>query len=162
MACTKYFSLTDSSDAYEQVRVKPAHVERTAILTPDGNMLSLVMQRDCNAPTTFQTIMNHIFSSYIGRFMDVYLDDIIIYSNTLEEHMKHIKLIIDIFRKEKFYLGESKVHFLAKELKVLGHIVDHHGEETLCAQARNATASKTLITPTPNTTHTNPQVCGGF
>ncbi len=127
-ACAKYFSLMDSSDAYEQVRVEPAHVERTAVSTPDGNMLSLVMQQgDCNTPATFQAIMNHIFSSYIGRFMDVYLDDIIVYSNTLEEYMKHVRLIIDILKKEKFYLGENKVYFLAKELKVLGRIVDHHG-----------------------------------
>ncbi len=82
----------DSSDAYKQVRVEPAHIERTAVSTPDGNMLSLVIQQgDCNAPATFQAIMNHLFSSYIGRFMDVYLDDIIVYSNTLEEHMKHVK-----------------------------------------------------------------------
>ncbi len=128
VACTKYFSLMDSSDAYKQVRVEPAHVERTAVSTPDGNMLSLVIQQgDCNAPATFQAIMNHLFSSYIGRFMDVYLDDIIVYSNTLEEHMKHVKLIIDILKKEKFYLRENKVHFLAKELKVLGHIVDRQG-----------------------------------
>ncbi|SJK99843.1 uncharacterized protein ARMOST_03154 [Armillaria ostoyae] len=128
VACAKYFLLMDSSNAYEQVRVEPAHVERTAILTPDGNMLSLVMQQgDCNAPTTFQAIMNLIFLLYIGRFMEIYLDDIIVYSNTLEEHMKHVKLIIDILKKEKCYLSENKVHFLAKELKVLGCIVDHHG-----------------------------------
>ncbi|SJL14216.1 uncharacterized protein ARMOST_17672 [Armillaria ostoyae] len=128
VACAKYFSLMDSSDAYEQVRVDPAHVERMAVSTPDGNMLSLVMQQgDCNAPATFQAIMNHIFSPYIGRFIDVYLDDIIVYSNTLKDHMEHVKLIIDILKKEKFYLEENKVHFLAKELKVLGRIVDHHG-----------------------------------
>ncbi|SJL12635.1 uncharacterized protein ARMOST_16064 [Armillaria ostoyae] len=128
VACAKYFSLMDSSDAYEQVRVDPAHVDRTAVSMPDGNMLSLVMQQgDCNAPATFQAIMNHIFSPYIGRFMDVYLDDIIVYSNTLKDHLEQVRLIIDILKKEKFYLGENKVHFLAKELKVLGRIVDHHG-----------------------------------
>ncbi len=128
VVCAKYFSLMDSSDAYEQVCVEPAHVKRTAVSTPDSNMLSLVMQQgDCNAPTMFQAIMNHIFFSYIGCFMDIYLDDIIVYSNLLEEHLKHVRLIIDILKKEKFYLSENKVHFLAKELKVLGWIVDHHG-----------------------------------
>ncbi len=123
LACTHRVS-----SAYEQVHVEPAHVERTTVSTPDGNMLSLVMQQgDCNAPTMFQAIMNHIFSLYIGRFMDVYLDDIIVYSNLLEEHLKHVRLIIDILKREKFYLSENKVHFLAKELKVLGWIVDHHG-----------------------------------
>ncbi len=120
----------DSSDAYEQVRIEPAHVDRSAVATPDGNMLSLVMQQgDCNAPATFQAIMNHIFSPYIGRWMDMYLDDLIVYSDSLEDHVKQVKLIIDILKRERFYLGEKKVHFLAKELKVLGRIVDHHGSE---------------------------------
>ncbi len=118
----------DSSDAYEQVHMEPLHVNCMAVLMPDSNMLSLVMQQgDCNAPAMFQAIMNHIFSSYIGRFMDVYLDDLIIYSDNLEDHLQHVKLIIDILTREKFYLGEKKVHFLAKELKVLRCIVDHHG-----------------------------------
>ncbi len=87
----------DSSDAYKQVYIKPEHVERSAASTPDGNMLSLVMQQgDCNAPAMFQAIMNHIFSNYIGQFMDIYLDDLIVYSDSLQDHMKHIKLIIDI------------------------------------------------------------------
>ncbi len=112
VACAKYFSLMDSSDGYKQVHVEPSHVHRTAVSTPDGNMLSLVMQQgDCNTPATFQAIMNHIFSPYIGHFMDVYFDDLIVYSETLEDHLKHVKLIMDVLTKEKFYLGEKKVHF---------------------------------------------------
>jgi hypothetical protein len=61
------------------------------VSTPDGNMVSLVLQQgDCNAPATYQSLMNYLFGQYIGRFMDVYLDDIIIYSKTLEEHVKHL------------------------------------------------------------------------
>ena len=53
---------------------------------PDGNMVSHVVQQgDCNMPATYQALMNHLFSPYIGRFMDVYLDDIIIYSNTVKD-----------------------------------------------------------------------------
>jgi len=52
--------------------------------------------------------------------MDVYLDDIIIYSNSLEEYVKHVKIIVDILKKEELYLSESKLHFLVKELKILG------------------------------------------
>jgi len=75
---------------------------------------------DCNASATWQALMNHIFSPYIGVFMDVYLDDIIIYSNSLEEHVKHVKIIVDILKKEELYLLEPKLHFLVKELKILG------------------------------------------
>jgi hypothetical protein len=79
----KFRSLIDGQDAYEQIRIIPEHVPRSAVSTPDGNMVSLVLQQgDCNAPATYQTLMNYLFGDYIGRFMDVYLDDIIIYSNT--------------------------------------------------------------------------------
>ena len=80
--------MIDGKDAYEQIRVEPTHVERTAMASPDGNMVSLVLQQgDCNAVATCQSLMNHIFGPYIGKFMDVYLDDIIIYSDTVEEHL---------------------------------------------------------------------------
>jgi hypothetical protein len=76
-ASRQYCSLMDQRDAYEQIRIIPEHVSRTAVTTPDGNIESLVMQQgDCNVPGTWQALMNHIFSSYIGVFMDVYLDDI--------------------------------------------------------------------------------------
>ena len=51
--------------------------------------------------------------------MNVELDDIIIYSNSLEEHVKHVKIIVDILKKEELYLLEPKLHFLVKELKIL-------------------------------------------
>jgi hypothetical protein len=72
---------------YEQTRFTP--VEWSAVSMPDGNMVSQVIQiDDCDAPATYQAHMNHSFS-YIGRFMDVCLDDIVIYSNSLEEHIKN-------------------------------------------------------------------------
>ena len=121
LARKKYRSSMDGKDAYEQIRVNPAHVERMAMTTPDGNMVSLVMQQgDCNAVATYQGLMNHIFSPFIGVFMDVYLDDILIYSDTVEDHVRHVKQVINILKREKLYLSESKLHFLAPELKVLG------------------------------------------
>ena len=96
--------------------------------TPDGNMVSLVLQMgDCNAPATYQSLMNYVFSPYIGRFLDVYLDDVIIYSETLDDHVKHCKLAIDILRKEKLYLSKKKLRFLPDELKLLGRIIDLDG-----------------------------------
>ena len=73
----QYHSLADMKDAYEQVQVRPEHIEHIAILTLDGNMVSnVILIGDCNAPAMFQALMNHIFSLYIGQFMDIYLDDI--------------------------------------------------------------------------------------
>ena len=95
---------------------------------PDGNMVSLVVQQgDCNAPAMYQALMNHIFGMYIRIFMDVYLDDIIIYSDTLEEHVKHVTIVLDILKREKLYLSEKKLRFLCKEVKILGCIVTNDG-----------------------------------
>ena len=118
----------DLKNAYEQIRIIPEHVDRSAVTTPDGNMVSLVAQQgDCNAPATYQALMNFLFSSYIGRFMDIYLDDIVIYSDSLEEHAKHVRLVIDVLRREKLYLSQSKLHFIAPELKLLGRVIDDNG-----------------------------------
>jgi hypothetical protein len=128
VANAKYRSLLDLKNAYEQIRIIPEHVGRSAVTTPDGNMVSLVVQMgDCNAPATYQALMNHIFSSYIGRFLDVYLDDIIVYSDTFKDHMSHVRIVVDILRREKLYLSLKKLNFFQSELKLLGRIVGDHG-----------------------------------
>ena len=67
VAAKPFRSILDLTAAYEQIRIIPEHVERSAVTTPDGNMVSLVLQMgDCNAPATHQSLMNHIFSPYLG------------------------------------------------------------------------------------------------
>ena len=93
----KYRSIINGQDAYEQICIIPEHVDRSVVTTPDRNMLSTVIQiGDCNAPATYQVLMNLLFSSYIGRWMDVYLDDIVIYSDMLEDHVEHVKTVLEI------------------------------------------------------------------
>jgi hypothetical protein len=124
----KHRSLIDGKDAYEQIRVIPDHVSRTIFTTPDGTMESLVMQQgDCNAGATYQTLMNHIFAPYLGVFMYVYLDDIIIFSDSIKEHVEHVRIIFDILRRERLFLGPNKMQFFAEELKILGHVIDAKG-----------------------------------
>jgi hypothetical protein len=102
-ASRRYRTMLDMKNAYEQIRVIPEHVPRTTVTTPDGNMVSNVLQQgDCNGPATHQALMNHLFSAYIGRFMDIYLDDIVIYSDTLEDHVKHVKIVMDILKRENY------------------------------------------------------------
>uniref|UniRef100_A0A0W0G6M7 Putative polyprotein n=1 Tax=Moniliophthora roreri TaxID=221103 RepID=A0A0W0G6M7_MONRR len=128
VAAHKYHTMMDLDGAYEQLRVHSNHVDWTTVTTPDGNLVSLVVQQgDCNTPASFQALMNHIFSSYIRRFMYVYLDDIVMFLNSLAEHMRHIKLIIDILKQEKLYLSKPKLQILAPEIDILGHIVDENG-----------------------------------
>jgi Reverse transcriptase (RNA-dependent DNA polymerase) len=99
---------------------------RTLFNTPDGTMVSLVMQQgDCNTPATYQTLMNYLFSPYIGTFMDVYLDDIVIYSDTISDHITHCQIILDVLQKEKLYLSTpDKLQFFAWNLCILGHVID--------------------------------------
>lgn len=59
--------------------------------------------------------------------MDVYLDNIVIYSDTLEEHIKHVKIVLDILLRETLYLSGSKLRFITPCLKILGHIIDGQG-----------------------------------
>ena len=128
VAAKPYRSLIDGKDAYEQIRVVPEHMERTIFNTPDGTMLSAVMQQgDCNAGATYQALMNHLFGPYIGVWMDVYLDDIVIYSATAAEHIEHIKIVLDILFKEKFFLSEAKMKLFQTELRILGHVIDDQG-----------------------------------
>ena len=109
-------------------RVVPEHVEQTTMTTPDGNMVGLVMQQgDCNASATYQTLMNHIFGPYIGVFMDVYLDNVVVCSDSLENHVKHCKQVVDVLRREKLYLSSTKLRFLNSEMKILGRIIDNSG-----------------------------------
>ena len=128
MTGKKICSVLDLTAAYEQIRIIPEHVERSAMTTPDGNMVSQVLQMgDCNAPATYQSLMNHIFSPYLSRFLDVYLDDVIVYSDNLEDHVKHCKLAMDVLRKEKLYLNKKKLRFLPAELQLLGRVIDNEG-----------------------------------
>lgn len=95
-----YHSIIDGQDAYEQIRIIPEHIKRSAATTPDRNMISTVIQiGDCNAPATYQALMNHLFNQYIGRWMDVYLDDIVVYSSSLEEHVEHVRIVLEILAR---------------------------------------------------------------
>ena len=87
--------------------------------------------------------MNHIFSPYISRFLDVYLDDIIIYSDSFEEHIKHVKISIDVLRREWLYLSLKKLHFLEDEIRLLGRIVGKDGIRMDPAKVDSVVAWKT-------------------
>jgi hypothetical protein len=128
VARAKIRSKIDLSDAYEQVRVRTEDIDKTAFATIAGTFISHIMQQgDCNAPATFQRMMTSIFRDAIGRFMHVYLDDIFIYSNTVEEHEQHLKVVFDRLRANVLYLKWSKCDLYASRIDCLGHIIDDKG-----------------------------------
>ena len=84
----KYRSVIDLQNTFEQIHIDPCDVQNSAMATPDGPMLSEVLQQgDCNAPATFQMVMNDLFAPYLGHFVDIYLDDVMVYSENLEDHV---------------------------------------------------------------------------
>ena len=128
VAGSMYISLIDFLCGFEQVWILLEHVVQTAVTTPDGNIISHVIQiGNCNTLATFQALMNHLFSLYMRVFMDIYIDDLVIYFQMIEDHFKHIKLILDILKQERFYLNPEKLHFLVQEVKLLDHFVCYNG-----------------------------------
>jgi Reverse transcriptase (RNA-dependent DNA polymerase)/RNase H-like domain found in reverse transcriptase len=124
----KYRSKINMSNAYKQIRVEPQDVWNMAFSTIYGTFVSHTMQQeDCNAPATFQRLMTVIFQDFIGSFVHVYLDDIFVYSNSIEEHEKHLGLVFDKLHKAQLYLEESKLDLYSKCMDCLGHITDDRG-----------------------------------
>jgi hypothetical protein len=77
----------------------------------------------CNAPTTFMCVMNDVFRPFIDDFVIVYLDDILVFSGTWDEHVRHVKQVLDTLQREKLYVKLSKCEFGKIALVYLGHIV---------------------------------------
>ena len=120
VARAKYRSKIDLSDAYEQVRIVPEDVGKTVFSMIYGTFISQVMQQgDCNVPSMFQRLMSTIFHSYVGRFMHVYLDDIFVYSNSVQEHQEHLALVFARLHEHHFYLREDKCELFAAKVECL-------------------------------------------
>ena len=80
-----------------------------------------------NAPATFMRLMNSVFMEYLDKFVVVYIDDILVYSKTEEEHAEHLRLVLSKLREHKLYAKFSKCEFWLKELIYLGHVVSAEG-----------------------------------
>jgi hypothetical protein len=114
--------------AYEQVRVEPSDVPKTLFETIMGTYYSNVVQQgDCNAPATCQRLMTAVFRDVIGRFLHVYLDDIFIYLDTMEEHEKYLKIVFECLGNNHLYLKWKKCQLYTKEMECLGHKIDDEG-----------------------------------
>lgn len=128
VARARYRTKIDMSDAYEQIRIEVADVPKTAFATTLGTFISHVMQQgDCNAPATFQRLMTWIFRRHLGLFVRVYLDDVFVYSDTIEEHERHLRIVFDILREEELYLSRKKLDLYSADMDCLGHRIDDRG-----------------------------------
>lgn len=124
----KVFTSLDLQSGYHQIRIAESDEFKTAFRTPLGHFQFRVLPFGLtNAPATFQTLMNDLFRPYLNKFVQVYLDDILIYSQNEEEHERHLEIVLDILRKAKLYIKLSKCTFAATEVAFLGHIVGIDG-----------------------------------
>ena len=128
LAGAKVFSSIDLQSAYHQVRLKPEDVPKTAFPTPMGLYESLVLTFGLtNAPGTFQSVTNEVLGDVIGKFVLVYLDDLVIFSKNAEGHVEHVRIVLGLLRRHKLYAKLAKCTSMQSELKFLGHIVGAQG-----------------------------------
>jgi hypothetical protein len=122
------FSKLDLASGYHQIRMHADSIEKTAFKTRYGHYEFVVMPFGLtNAPATFQSVMNSILAPYLDRFVLVYLDDILIYSKSVSEHLEHLRVVLTVLREQKFYCKKSKCLFAAKEIEYLGHLLTPYG-----------------------------------
>ena len=129
----KYFSKIDLHSGYYQIRIAEKDREKTAFVTRYGSYEFLVLPMGlCNSPGTFMELMNRIFEQHLDRFVIVFLDDVLIFSKTLEEHEKHMREVLRILRQQQLYAKMSKCDLVRTEVDFLGHRLgkDGLGRET--------------------------------
>src|SRR5436190_9707357 len=123
-----YFSKIDLRTGYHQVRAREQDIPKTAFRTRYGHYQFKVMPFGLtNAPAVFMDLMNKVYQPYLDEFVVVFIDDILIYSKTEEEHAKHLRIALQVLRDNKLYAKYSKCEFWMKEVKFLGHIVSEKG-----------------------------------
>jgi hypothetical protein len=131
LARAQWFSKLDFRVGYHQICIEPGDTYKTAFKTHNGLFEFLVMPFGLtNAPHTFQGIMNLIFAALLRKGVPVFMDDILIYSKTFEEHVQLLQNVFTILRDQKFYIKLSKCSFAQREVESLGHIISGAGVST--------------------------------
>jgi hypothetical protein len=128
LAGAKVFSKVDLRSGYHQIKIRPEDVPKTAFSTRYGLYEYLVMLFGLtNAPAHFMYLMNSVFMSELDKFVVVFIDDILIYSKSEEEHAHHLRLILQRLRDHQLYAKFSKCAFWLKEVPFLGHVISAEG-----------------------------------
>jgi hypothetical protein len=124
----QYFSALDMASGFYQVPIAEEDTPKTAFSTPFGHYEWRVLPMGLtNAPSSFMKVMNKVLEKFIGDFVLVYLDDILIMSKTPGEHLTHLRQVFETLREHRFQVKLSKCKFLQEQIKYLGHILSKDG-----------------------------------
>jgi hypothetical protein len=128
MAGSKYFTLLDIENAYWNIPIKEEDKDKTGFVTPFGSFRYERMAFGLSgAPSTFQRVMDAMLVGLRDVEVLVYLDDILLFSDTIEDHVKRMRLVFDRVREANFKLNVAKCTFAVPEVAYLGHVVNKHG-----------------------------------
>nr|GEV30651.1 hypothetical protein [Tanacetum cinerariifolium] len=142
-------SKIDLCSRYHQLRVQEEDISKTTFRTRYGHFEFTIMPFGLtNVPTIFMDLMNRVCKSYLDKFVIVFIDDILIYSKSEEEHEVHLKTILDLLKKEKLYVKFSKCAFWLKEVQFLGHVVNQDGIHVDPSKVESVKNWKTPESPT--------------
>lgn len=124
----KIFSKIDLANGYHQIRMAEEDEEKTAFRTCYGHYQFRVMPfRLTNAPATFMNLMNTILAPFLDKSVLVFLDNILIYSKSPEEHVKHVREVLEILQQHQLFVRKEKCEFAKKEVEYLGFLVGVNG-----------------------------------
>ena len=142
----RVFSKIDLRGAYNLVRIKPGDEWKTAFRTRYGHFEYKVMPFGLtNAPTVFQHMMNDIFRQYLDHFVVIYLDDILVFSSSLEEHTRQVRLVLAKLREHGLYAKSEKCEFDRTSIEFLGYIISPTG---IKMDMKKVTVIREWATPT--------------
>ena len=129
LAGHKYYSRLDLASGFWQIRIDPTDEDKTAFVAPTVRQFAfrVLPMGIKTAPSVFCRLMQKVLAPFLGKFAVTYMDDIGIYSDTLEEHLTHIRLVMDALRQHHLFAKLSKCSFFCTELEFLGHIVSSSG-----------------------------------
>ena len=124
----KVFSKIDLRSGYHQIKIRSEDIPKTAFSTRYGLYEYLVMSFGLtNAPAHFMYLMNSVFMPELDKFVVVFIDDILIYSKTKEEHAEHLRIVLQRLRDHQLYAKFSKCEFWLNKVPFLGHVISEEG-----------------------------------
>ncbi|GKD10419.1 reverse transcriptase domain-containing protein [Tanacetum coccineum] len=146
---SQFFLKIDLRSRYHQLRVHEDDILKTAFRTRYRHFEFTVIPFSLtNALAIFMDLMKRVCRSYLDKFVIVFIDDILFYSKTQKEHVEHLRLVLELLKKEKLYAKFSKCEFWLREVQFLGHVINGNGihmDLSKIKAVKNWKAPRTLI-----------------